>query len=76
MKPQYSPAESPNGYRLRYTEVQTKTAGICYSLLPEQILESRDELDPRFSWILERGRDGHWEVLESHGPDLKSLLSV
>ena len=75
MNPKYSPAEYPNGYRLRYTDPQTKTSGICYSLFPEQVLKQRDNLESRYSWIFEKGRESQWTVLESCGPDLKSLQS-
>ena len=75
MKPQYSPAKHPEGYRLRYTDTQTNVSGIAHSLIPDQILQTRDGLESRFSWVFERNIKGIWEVLESHGPDLKTLLA-
>ena len=76
MTTKYSPAEHPNGYRLRYTDTQTKTSGIAYSLNADQILKTRDDLGDQYSWIFERGREGDWRILESYGPDLKTLLSA
>ena len=76
MTTKYSRAEHPNGYRLRYTDTQTKTSGIAYSLNPDQILRTRDALGDQYSWIFERGREGQWVMLESHGPNINTLLSA
>lgn len=61
---EYQEAEYPDSYRLSYHNPLTNTFGVAHSRIPSQIFASMEKIGGTYSWKLEKGRDGFWNLLE------------